>query len=274
MFTTRLCVLACRCIVWLILALVCLASLAKAGTPLEEPAEDPSMKQAETKETEQGLYYLWSVQTKATATDNFGHYIADRYYVVELLLNNQFEKKVIITGVGFKTKQGNNEIAIAATDPQTIKGILLKKDLNGRNARAKNVIKAIGLLLTGASGFFKNVGAAATYNRSINLFNNPFQEGLNLISPNTIVRYLETLNQDIFKTGLVLPEGSIGYMRVFVDKNNIFPPSKLKSMSPEERKEKYDPTEPLAVQAILNEIVLQGQRIEVLKSQTFTLKAQ
>ena len=226
-----------------------------------------------TEKSKEGLFYLWNVQTKNTVRDNFGHYIADRYYVVEILLNNQYPKKVIITGVGFDTHQGNEQIAIAATDPQTIKGVLLKKDLIGRNVTFKNIVKSTGLLLTGASGFFKNVGAAATYNRSINLFNDPFQKSLDLISPDTIVKYLETLNQDIFKTGLVLPEGGLGYMRVFVDKNNIFPPSKLKQLSKQERKDLYDPTEPLAVQKILNAVVMQGQKIENSQSMTFNLAA-
>lgn len=244
-----------------------LAGVVRAQTPTDQSSTAFAKAGENTKE---GLYYLWSVQTKATARDNFGHYIADRYYIVELLLNNQYKQKLIITGVGFDTKQDGEEIAIAATDPQTIKGILLKKDLIGRNAWAKNVIKATGLMLTGASGFFKNVGAAATYNRSINIFNDPFQKGLDLVSPDTIVRYLETLNQDIFKTGLVLPEG---YMRVFVDKNNIFPPSKLKGMKPDERKARYDPTEPLAVQKILNAVVIQGQKVEAVTSTTFSLTA-
>ena len=128
-------------------------------------------------------------------------------------------------------------------------------------------------MLTGASGFLKNVGAAATYNRSINLFNDPFQKGFDLVSPDTIVRYLETLNQDIFKTGLVLPEGSIGYMRVFVDKNNIFPPQTLAAMKPGERTAKYDPTDPLSVQRILNTVVIQGQKIQSADSMTFSLKS-
>jgi len=123
----------------IILALLTLTSLTRAqaptppvGTQLAKAAESP----------QEGLFYLWNVQTKKTVGDNFGHYIADRYYVVELLLNNQYEQKVIITGVGFNTRQDAEEVAIAATDPQTIKGILLKKDLIGRNARFKNVIKA------------------------------------------------------------------------------------------------------------------------------------
>ena len=59
----------------------------------------------------------------------------------------------------------------------------MKKDMVGRNARIKSLIKMTGLMLTGASGFFKAAGSAATYNRSINIYNDPFQKGLELCPP-------------------------------------------------------------------------------------------
>jgi len=239
--------------------------------PAQGKPQQPPLAKAATQSEGEGLFYLWSVLTRDTVRDNFGHYIAARFYVVELLLNNQYDRKLIITGVGFNTLQDGQDVALAATDPQTIKGILIKKDLIGQNARFKNVVMALGLLLTGSSGFFKNVGAAASYNRSINLFNDPFQKGISLVSPNTIVKYLETMNQDIYKTGLVLPEGSLGYLRVFVDKNNVFPPSVLKALSPQQRRELYDPTEPVAVQKILRELVIQGQKVEKLVPITLKL---
>ena len=63
------------------------AATLTAQTPPKAPAD--ALAKADEKGGD-GLYYLWSVQTKATVRDNFGHYIADRYFVVELLLNNQY----------------------------------------------------------------------------------------------------------------------------------------------------------------------------------------
>lgn len=257
---------------WALLVLVC-SPVAYTQVSKLDVVSPLEVDQKALATEQEGLFYLWNVETKQTVDDNFGHYIAARYYVAELLLNNQLKQSIIVTGVGFNVKDDGNFIQIAATDPQTIKGILLKNNLVGRGARIKNVIAMTGLMLTGASGFFKTAGAAATYNRTINIFNDPFQKGLGLVSPNTIVTYLETINQDIFKTGLVLAPGSMGYLRVFVDKNNVFPPSKLKTLTKQQKDELYDPTEPLAVQRILNEIVLQGQRIEKATSQTFRLAA-
>jgi hypothetical protein len=256
-----------------IVALTCVFACAQntdapsGPTPTGTPAPPQPQLQKAEENAQQGLFYLWNVENKDTVGDNFGHYIANRYYVIELLINNQLDKKVIITGAGFKTKQGEDFITIAATDPQTIKGVLVKKDMVGRNARIKSLIKMTGLMLTGASGFFKAAGSAATYNRSINIYNDPFQKGLELVDPNTITNYLETLNSEVFKTGLVLAPGSMGYLRVFVDQNNIDHPSKLKIDGKE--KNQYDP---IAVQKILNELVLQGQKITNSESVTFEMK--
>ncbi len=248
------------------------SALCMAPPTLLGALDGPSAEDSSAAESPPALYALWSVETKQTVHDNFGHHIANRFYVVELLLNNQLDQQVIITGVGFNTTRKDEEgktVSIAAADPQAIRGILLKKNQVGGGAVFKHAVAATGLLLTGASGFFKAAGAAATYNRSINIFNDPFQKGIELVMPNTIIGYLETLNQDIYKTGLVLKQGSTGYLRVFVDKNNIFPPSILKTMTDQQKKELYDPREPLKVKEILHQIELQGQQIAKAESRTF-----
>ncbi|HEY1264613.1 MAG TPA: hypothetical protein VGF06_13890, partial [Terriglobales bacterium] len=132
----------------------------------QPPAPPTPLAPTSSVSTTKDLFALWSVETRATVEDNFGHHIANRFYVVELLLNNQLDTKVIITGVGFDTLQDGNIVQIAAADPQAIRGVLLKKNQVGGGASFKHAIAMTGLLATGASGFFKAVGSAATYNRS------------------------------------------------------------------------------------------------------------
>ena len=206
------------CMLLLVLAFSGWVSSSSAFGQPQNPATPPP--NANCPANSQGQVEIgWSVLPWKIVKDNFGHYVANKYFGVDLAIHNQSTCALIVNTFIFYPPGSNGDIngANLAVDPKLVRGSLEKGQLTGIRNIAVSAIKTTGLLATGASGFFKNVGSAASYNRGVAILSDPFEKGFELIFPDTTVKYLSNYDSDeVFKNGFVMSPGQTVKGRIFI----------------------------------------------------------
>jgi hypothetical protein len=157
----------------------------------------------------------WTVLPPRVIRDNYGHNVSNKYIAIDVIVHNSYAcNQLVVKGFRFVVK-GTTDYA--TTDPTLVKGSIVKGQLVGTRNTVVQVVKTLGLIATGASGFFKSTGASATYNRGVTIFSNPFEKGIELIFPDTTVTYLSNWDKDeVFKSGFVVQAGKEVQGRLFM----------------------------------------------------------
>ena len=195
----------------------------------------------------------WNVLPWKIVKDNFGHYVANKYVAVDVAVNNCTDQTLILNAFQFHTQvvPGVTRIDLT-TDPKMVRGTLVKGQKTGIRNTGVHIIKSLGLIASGATGFFKNMGSSATYGRAVTLFSDPFEKGVELIFPDTIVTYLDNWEADeVFKKGFVVSPSQTVRGRVFMPIQNLYPsPAKVKAkhLDPSEVRQKLGKISVLAMQ--------------------------
>lgn len=164
----------------------------------------------------------WTVLPYKVVRDNYGPGITGRYFVIDMALHNCSNKQLVVNALHFDHGK-NHEVN---TDPAMVRGTLQKAHDTGLRTTSINIIKTMGLLATGASGFVKATASAAAYNRGVTIFSDPFEKGIELIFPDTISNYLKNWDStDVFKSGFVLAPGGQGRGRIFYPILSLYSPT-------------------------------------------------
>jgi hypothetical protein len=172
---------------------------------------------------------MWGVLPRRLARDNFGHWIAERYYAVEVIIGNDSGYPLQIAGTGFCLwnecpEDGNlpNQVSIAPTASYRVtRGTLSKGQQVGTRANFMHIIQALGPVGTGITGFFHNTGHKATFTSAVDLFSNPIEKGIELVWPDTTIQELARLDDQMLRDGLVIPNNTQIRTLVFFPKESL-----------------------------------------------------
>lgn len=167
---------------------------------------------------------MWSLVPRKIVRDNFGHYIDGRYYCIEVVIGNNSGYSLQIASVGFQPGLDHGrkpDDPTPAEGYRMVRGTLQKMQLVGTRAMIVNSIRGLGPILTGIGPFFHNINHKANYEQGINIFSNPFEKGLELIFPDTIVGQLARLDDQVLRDGLVVPNNTQVRTVVFFGKRNL-----------------------------------------------------
>ncbi len=158
----------------------------------------------------------WYVLPPKMVRDNYGHYVSSKYIAIDITVHNmnttdQINVQAFTFGGAVSVDPYKN------SDPNLVRGSIVKgQDTGARNTLVR-VIKVVGNLATGAGGFVKNAGASASYGRGVSIFSDPFEKGVELIVPDTTVTYLTAWDKDeVFKKGFIVEPGKEVTGRIFI----------------------------------------------------------
>jgi hypothetical protein len=228
------------------------------------------------------VYVGWSVLPPKVLRDNYGHYVVEKYFGLDVAVANRSQgtnggttgTSVIISALEF-CPTGNTVKDISA-DPTLVRGTLQKGGLTGRRADISNSIQAIGTIMAPAAPFFKNALHRATYSTGTSMLN-PIKSAFDLVWPDTIATYLTNWDKDqVFKQGFVVAAGQSERGRVFIPIEYIYPhpgkkpdKSNANAYAEWEAKQiawkiatsgKYDPE---AVKKVIGSVVVLGQQATI-----------
>jgi hypothetical protein len=156
----------------------------------------------------------WDVLPVSVVRDNYGHNVAGKYIAIDVLIhNNDTNTQLLIRGFRFNV----NSVYYANTDPTLVRGTIQKGQMVGARNRSVQAIKTLGLIATGAGGYFHATSAAANYNRGVTIFSDPFEKGIELLFPDTTTTYLANWDKDpVLKNGFVVDPGKEENGRIFL----------------------------------------------------------
>jgi hypothetical protein len=175
------------------------------------------------------VYIGWSVLPPKVLRDNYGHYVVDKYFGLDVAIANRSQgtngsntgTSVIVSALEFCPT--GNLVKDVSADPTLVRGSLQKGELTGKRADISNSIQAIGTIMAPAAPFFKNALHRATYSTGASLLS-PIKSAFDLVWPDTIATYLTNWDKDqVFKQGFVVAAGQSERGRVFIPIEYIYP---------------------------------------------------
>jgi hypothetical protein len=232
------------------------------------------------------VYIGWSVLPPKVLRDNYGHYVVNKYFGLDVAVANRSSASTSAASGGSNTPTSviisalefcppTNTVKDISADPTLVRGSLQKGELTGKRSDISNSIQALGTILAPVAPFFKNAAHRANYSTGVSLLD-PIKSAFDLIWPDTIATYLTNWDKDqVFKQGFVVAAGQSERGRVFIPIEYIYPrPGKRPDKNStdyagwEQRQinwkiassGKYDPE---AVKKVIGSVVVLGQQATI-----------
>jgi hypothetical protein len=169
------------------------------------------------------VYIGWSVIPAKIVTDNYGHYVRQKYFAIDVDIANRATESLIVTALEFCHDIDKEKMREVSSDPPLVRGTLQKGELTGTRSIIIHSIEAAGDLAAPSAAFFKNTVHRGTFSAGAALFN-PLKTGFDLVWPDTILTYLQNWDKDeVFKRGFVVSAGGSTRGRVFIPIELIYP---------------------------------------------------
>lgn len=212
---------------------------------------------------------MWGVMDKKIVRDNFGHDLANDFYGIQLVIGNNSGYDLQIAGVGFQLPNKNIKNTIPSNSYRATRGVLEREQEFGRRSIILNSIQATGGLLTGFLPFWRagfHPNAAANAARWSSIVGGPLTTGFGLILPDTTVKQIVRLDDQMLRDGLIVKNNSQIRSLIFVPKQ-LLNLSKTSGANDPDNLRKGDPSikdwsiDPQYVNQKLNNLVLVGQTI-------------
>lgn len=218
---------------------------------------------------------MWKVVPSKNVSDNFGHKVSKQYYCIEIVIGNNSQYDLQIASVGFRLKARTQEGAKAGakaggqivtnkvpTNSYRMTRATLEKDeqFSTRNV-VLGLVKALGPVLTGITPFFHNVNHSNNFSQGINILSNPFEKGIEAVFPDSTIRQLGHLDDQMLRDGLIV------HNNLHVRTLAFFPKDFLQL-------DAADKNNPQKVMEQLGELVLIGDQIAHLNRQVVTATAE
>lgn len=210
---------------------------------------------------------MWGVMDKKVVRDNFGHDLANDFYGIQLVIGNNSGYDLQIAGVGFQLPNIDN--TIPTNSYRATRGVLEREQEFGRRSIILNSIQATGGLLTGFLPFWRagfHPNAAANAARWSSIVGGPLATGFGLIVPDTTVKQLVRLDDQMLRDGLIVKNNSQLRTLVFVPKGllNLSKTAGASDARKADSKVKDWSIDPQYVNQKLGRLVLVGQTITYL----------
>jgi hypothetical protein len=108
----------------------------------------------------------------------------------------------------------------------------------GPRAYALGAIQALGPIAGGFSPLFRNTSHQLNYQTGVNIFSNPVEKGFELVVPDTTIKELARLDDQVFRDGSVMANNTQYRTLVFFPKEKLAPyirDPKHESADPEDK---------------------------------------
>lgn len=164
---------------------------------------------------------MWGVMEKKVVHDNFGRDIANDFYGIQLVIGNNSGYDLQIAGVGFRLpnqalqKRG---VVFPTNSYRATRGVLEREQEFGRRSIILNSLKATGGLFTGFLPFWRMARPRANAATWADIVNGPLVAGFELIVPDTTVKQLVRLDDQMLRDGLIVKNNSQIRTLVFIPK--------------------------------------------------------
>ncbi|MCA1592668.1 MAG: carboxypeptidase-like regulatory domain-containing protein [Acidobacteria bacterium] len=178
---------------------------------------------------------MWSVLPDNVVHDNFGKKISKEYFCIDALIGNDSGFDLQVSNVGFTVPELNSSTSeggayfVPSIGYRMARGTLERAQQVGVRNRLLAFITSMGPLLTGFTPFFHAVNHRANFSEGVNIFSNPFEKGYEQVYPDTTIRQLDRLADQIWRddTGAktVIPNNTQLRLMTFFPKKFLFPPA-------------------------------------------------
>jgi hypothetical protein len=206
---------------------------------------------------------MWKVVPDKNVRDNFGYKISKQYYCIEIVIGNNSAYDLQIAGVGFRLKSGTGGQIVNTKVPtnsyRMTRGTLEKDEVFSPRNIILNFVKGLGPVLTGVTPFFHAVNHKSNFSQGINILSDPFEKGIELVFPDSTIRQLAHLDDQMLRDGLIVHNNLQVRTVAFFPKNFL-----LFTDHPE------DKNKPQKVMEQLGDLVLIGDQIAHLNRQVVT----
>jgi len=210
----------------------------------------------------------WSVIPAKIMQDNFGGQASRKYYGIDIVIGNNSGYDLLIAGVAFHTLSTTKlpeqtfTLRLPNTGYRTARGTLEKAQQVGWRAMTLNIVRALGPVGTGFIPFFKVTGHRTTYTTALDVFSSPFEKGIELVMPDTLIRELDRLDDQLLHDNQVIHNNDQVRTRVFMPRDVVRDlMTRLEPTSQLTPGVKLDPKNTVDVTAVLHELVLAGTLI-------------
>lgn len=199
----------------------------------------------------------WKVLPRRVTADNFGARVAKLYFAVVAVVGNNSGHDLEVVSLHFQLPAKTGISSPVPSDPyRIVRGTLEREHLIGLRNTTVNVIKALGPLLAGGSGFV----AGAAFPKAIDLFSNPFEKGIEQVFPDRTLNQMVALDNQTMRDTALIPDNTQQLLLVFISRDLLVTATNRNQISSRFKAE----FEPQYVMRELGELVLTGRRIEYI----------
>lgn len=168
------------------------------------------------------LDVMWGVVPDEVVHDDFGHYISNKFFCVEVVIGNDTGYPVQISAVGFKMNS-SLDTPIPSSGYRTARAMLEVGQLENARGYVIAALGTAGAIGTGALPFFHNVGHKANFATWVNIVSNPLQKGFELLVPDLTVAELNRLDDQVLRDNVVIPNNTQVRTVVLIPKAVVLP---------------------------------------------------
>lgn len=213
---------------------------------------------------------MWSVLPENIVHDNFGKKISKEYYCIDVIVGNDSGFDLQLTSVGFTVPEVNPRASehtayiVPSIGYRMARGTLERAQQVGVRNRLLAFINSMGPFLTGFTPFFHAVNHRANFSEGVNIFSNPFEKGYEQTFPDTTIRQLDRLADQVWRddntSRTVVTNNTQLRLMTFFPRKFLYPPvNKAKRASDYDYDLQADPRE---VMRRLGQIVLIGEVVQ------------
>jgi hypothetical protein len=164
---------------------------------------------------------MWGVVPDRIVHDNFGHYVSDKFFCVEVVIGNDSGYPIQIAAIGFSMKGDETRGPLPSSGYRMTRAMLeVGQQLNPRGFVIQ-AMSAASLIAAGALPFFHNANHKANFASAAALFSDPLSKGLELLWPDLTIGELNRLDDQMLHDEMLISNNTQVRTVVFVPKDVV-----------------------------------------------------
>jgi hypothetical protein len=172
----------------------------------------------------------WKILPQRTVEDSFGRRVAGRFFAVEIHIGNNSGHDLLISGFYFRARGADGVQPLEPNDPYAmVRGVIERDQQVGRRALTMHAVRSFGPLLSlGGALISGSATTMAKYGASVGIFSNGIEKGLDAAYPDQTLRQIGRLDANSFQDHLVLRQNEPKRVLVFVSREAVQCPIRLR----------------------------------------------
>lgn len=164
---------------------------------------------------------MWGVVPDRIVYDNFGHYVSNKFFCVEVVIGNDSGYPIQIAAIGFSMKGDENRGPLPSSGYRMTRAMLEVGQLMNPRGFVIQGMSAASLIAAGVLPFYHNAGHKANFASAVALFSDPLSKGLQLLWPDLTIGELNRLDDQMLHDGMLISNNTQVRTVVFVPKSVV-----------------------------------------------------